>query len=1180
MRVTQTMLVSDLLRNLNSSMNKMDGLQMQLSSGQRINRPSDDPAGLVKSLRMRTSLSESSQYKINVADGVNFMNATDQSLSDISQVLQKVRELTVKAATATNETDSWASISQEIGQLNEQIQLLANAQYGTKYLFSGSNVTQMPWNSTTGVWSGNNQELLTEIATGTTSAINVKMKEFFMGRLNDLLLQSVRSGIRNIKTSNLQEGQYQVATGTNLGGSSVSTERSSRGAESAYYLYQAGGAVAAISSGQAAGAADSEYQGELNFTITALDDVANTATVNISGRMAVNGGEYQNVDFQGIELNMSAAAGGAIMTIPATAAGNANSIDDCIPGAVQDLVLWNSSPAALQGVMGNMAVGQGFGVQLATDAAGAASSASEIPAQLVKIKDQGSFFWVDELTPASIGAGSNARLADSSYSGSLQLRVTGVDTPAAEQLTVSVTGRIALPGGSYKEVQFDNVIMQMNATNGQAIMTIPAADIQDYIPEAIEDLVIWNSSGLDLMGINDSPQFSIGDSTLLELGSTESKAVETQQYLSSVSNYGSFFYEAIDQEATLGVGSGANANNSAYNGSLLIEATTVDVETDRILARVKGHVYLDDGSYQYVDMQNVELNMNAAAGQAIFTIPATQLPGATEDLVIWNNSLSGSNLGGLDLLPLDNDTAEKDKTCQINAGDRCVIALSARQYNASAAAQYDQVLNAPDSNGMFFYQGATVPASISSGNAAGANYSPYSGSLQIAVNAVNAGAEQLTVTVNGNIVTPDGNNYNLAAPIAGVTMQMDAASNGAICTLTAAQLQAATGAPAGTFTEDLVLWNSSSASLGAINDANPEFAAGDTVSLDIFASTASSARVEDSQPSLNSLSNNGMFFFDDDLIPQAASLVAGSGVNLQNSLYNGDLKIKVTGVNAGTDELTVDITGSIALPGGGLTEVSFTGLIMDMAADHAAGQPVLTIPASAAGPNNSIDDYIPGATQDLVFWSPSTLGGINAANPEFAVGDEVGLYLSSQDSTSIGFQYDDEDGLPMPGGTHSFNFLEHTMDRSTTDFRFFTLNEGTGLEFDGTMSLVVEDFRAEAEAASFEYEAGIFQFMTDLGRTVEAGRLPETGNELEGIDIRMSELLAKQATLGARINRMETQESHLTDMEEAYTAILAKVEDADMAQIIMKLQLQENVYRAALSAGARIIQPTLLDFLG
>ncbi len=1172
MRVTQTMMANDLLRNLNSSLTRMDRLQMQLSSGQRINKPSDDPSGLVKALRMRSSLAEGTQYSTNVDEARNYMNATDQALGDINEVLQKVRELTVKAATATNETDSWASISQEINQLNEQMQLLSNSQYGSKFLFAGSNVTQMPWNKATEEWSGNDQLLSTEIAGGITTPINLQMRQYFMGNLNKLLLEKVRSGIRDIKAKNLQEGQYKIATQTTLNGSEVSTARSGRGAEAAYYLHQAGGNPASLSSGQAAGLPNSEYQGELNVNITALDPATDTATVSITGRMAINGQEYQNVDFQGIQVDMAALANGAMFSIPATAAGNNNSVDDYIAGATQDLVLWNGSPAALAGVTGSMGAGQGFQVQLAVNAAGV-SSAAELPSELVQIKDKGSFFWNNDLTTARVSSGTEAQLQDSPYSGSLQLRVTGVNTPAANQLTVDVTGRIALPGGEYKEIQINGKVMQMDAVNGSAIMTLTVAELQNYIPEATEELVLWNSSGLDLQGIKTTPQFSVGDSTVLELGGTESTAEETQQYLSSVSNYGTFFYEDRDQEARLGVGSSTNQNDSTFNGSLLIEATRVDVENNKVIADVKGHVYLDDGSYQYVELNNVELNMNAAAGQAIMTIPATKLPGAKQDLVLWNNSLFGSNLGGLNLIPEDNSVPDNEKTCQVTAGDRCVIALGARQYNAAAAEQYSQTLGSTDNNGMFFYMNGSNPATLASGTQAGGSASPYSGNLLMTVNplGVDAVNNELDVTVTGQIIMPNGVVHAIVAPPT-VTMHMDAASGAAVMTLPWAQLNAATGTAA--FTEDLVIWNNSTASLGAINDLNPEFQPGDSVGIDIFASVNSSARVENSTPALNSLSNNGMFLFDNSMIPQAAGLVAGDRAMVRNSSYNGDLNVTVTGVNAGADTLTVNVTGRLALPGGEYQDVNFAGLIMNMAADHTLGQAVLTIPAT------DIDDFIPGTTENLVFWSPSVLGGIDDNNPEFAIGDQVGLYMSSTDTASVNFEYKNTDGEIVDGGTHSFSFQEHTMDRTTTNLRFFTLYERTGLEFDGSMSLVVEDFKGEEEAASFEYQAGMFQFLTDLARKVEAGKLPDTGNELEGCDVRMNELLENRATLGARINRMEAQKTHLTDLKESYTEMLAKIEDADIAEVIMQLQLQENVYRAALSTGAQIIQPTLMDFLG
>ena len=68
-------------------------------------------------------------------------------------------------------------------------------------------------------------------------------------------------------------------------------------------------------------------------------------------------------------------------------------------------------------------------------------------------------------------------------------------------------------------------------------------------------------------------------------------------------------------------------------------------------------------------------------------------------------------------------------------------------------------------------------------------------------------------------------------------------------------------------------------------------------------------------------------------------------------------------------------------------------------------------------------------------------------------------------------------------------------------------------------------------------------------------------------------------TVGARVNRLELQQSRLESIQETFTSLLSKTEDANMAEVIMQLQLQENVYRASLAAGARIIQPSLLDFL-
>ena len=73
--------------------------------------------------------------------------------------------------------------------------------------------------------------------------------------------------------------------------------------------------------------------------------------------------------------------------------------------------------------------------------------------------------------------------------------------------------------------------------------------------------------------------------------------------------------------------------------------------------------------------------------------------------------------------------------------------------------------------------------------------------------------------------------------------------------------------------------------------------------------------------------------------------------------------------------------------------------------------------------------------------------------------------------------------------------------------------------------------------------------------------------------------LAISASLGGRTNRLEILESRYSQDEINYTQMLSDAEDADLAEVIMRFSMAEAVYNASLSAGARIIQPTLMDFL-
>lgn len=114
-------------------------------------------------------------------------------------------------------------------------------------------------------------------------------------------------------------------------------------------------------------------------------------------------------------------------------------------------------------------------------------------------------------------------------------------------------------------------------------------------------------------------------------------------------------------------------------------------------------------------------------------------------------------------------------------------------------------------------------------------------------------------------------------------------------------------------------------------------------------------------------------------------------------------------------------------------------------------------------------------------------------------------------------------------------------------------------------------------------DGGIFALVEKIGQDIRAVADGDTsisiGENLTLLDSKMEDLLSARSAIGAKINRLELQLNRLESTQISYTELLSKNEDADQAEVIMYLKIQETVYRASLAAGARIIQPSLIDFI-
>jgi flagellar hook-associated protein 3 FlgL len=179
-RITQNMLNTQLMRNLNSNLRRMDNSQNQLATGRRINKPSDDPVGIAFGLRYRSEISANDQYESNANSAVSWMDYTDVTLNQAGFVLQRVRELTVQAANGTNSAEGLQAIKSEISQLTEQMVTIGNSEFNGKQVFNGQLTDKKPYTLATAEKDvTDDQKINFELGAGVKIGISITGNEVF-----------------------------------------------------------------------------------------------------------------------------------------------------------------------------------------------------------------------------------------------------------------------------------------------------------------------------------------------------------------------------------------------------------------------------------------------------------------------------------------------------------------------------------------------------------------------------------------------------------------------------------------------------------------------------------------------------------------------------------------------------------------------------------------------------------------------------------------------------------------------------------------------------------------------------------------------------------------------------------------------------------------------------------------
>lgn len=138
MRVTNQMVTSGSLRNMQKSMQRVDKLNNQVTTGKKISAPSEDPVIAIRALKLRTTVDQLDQYKNkNIKDAMSWLDTTQTSVQNVYDRLQDVYYYCEQGAQDTFQTKDRHTIVQELQELKDAIYREGGTTYAGRYLFSG-----------------------------------------------------------------------------------------------------------------------------------------------------------------------------------------------------------------------------------------------------------------------------------------------------------------------------------------------------------------------------------------------------------------------------------------------------------------------------------------------------------------------------------------------------------------------------------------------------------------------------------------------------------------------------------------------------------------------------------------------------------------------------------------------------------------------------------------------------------------------------------------------------------------------------------------------------------------------------------------------------------------------------------------------------------------------------------
>lgn len=200
MIINHNMSAMNAQRNLGISTSSISSNMSKLSSGMRINKAGDDASGLAVSEKMRSQIRGLNQASDNAANGVSFIQATEGSLQETTDIIQRIRELAIQASNGIYSSEDRMQIQVEVSQLVDEVDRIAShAQFNGMNMLTGRFARDTGENTVTGsMWfhigANMDQRERVFIQTMTSSSLGLRQ----VGSGNIMSISTADQANRNI----------------------------------------------------------------------------------------------------------------------------------------------------------------------------------------------------------------------------------------------------------------------------------------------------------------------------------------------------------------------------------------------------------------------------------------------------------------------------------------------------------------------------------------------------------------------------------------------------------------------------------------------------------------------------------------------------------------------------------------------------------------------------------------------------------------------------------------------------------------------------------------------------------------------------------------------------------------------------------------------------------------------